>query len=148
MLRTGIGFAKTSAGSCALMGGLPHVRAQLRGALRGMPLLVGHSRKSFLGRLTGALPQALAKGPGWCGSLCNSLLGRRSCRLRRRLRAGTCLPQEGSGASQPSSLAADGRRCRALPRRLPAHAFLSFFRPGDCIALAWRAVNAGCAHAV
>ncbi|KAK9843394.1 hypothetical protein WJX81_000282 [Elliptochloris bilobata] len=53
VLDPGIGFAKTGAGSCALMGGLPRVRAQLRGALRGMPLLVGHSRKSFLGRLTG-----------------------------------------------------------------------------------------------
>jgi hypothetical protein len=50
----GIGFAKTCAGSCALVAGLPRVRAQLRGALRNAPLLVGPSRKKFLGRLTGA----------------------------------------------------------------------------------------------
>lgn len=50
----GIGFAKTGEGNCALVGGLPRVRAQLRGALRGMPLLVGPSRKGFLGQLTGA----------------------------------------------------------------------------------------------
>ena len=67
----GIGFAKTGAGNCALVGGLPRVRAQLRGALRGMPLLVGPSRKGFLGRLTGAGCQGFLQGfPGaahWCG---------------------------------------------------------------------------------
>ena len=63
-MRAGIGFAKTCDGSCALMGGLPRVRKQLRGALRGMPLLVGHSRKKFLGRLTGVLPFRPLQGFG------------------------------------------------------------------------------------
>ncbi len=59
----GIGFAKTCAGSCALVAGLPRVRAQLRGALRNAPLLVGPSRKKFLGRLTGA--QRPQRPPGF-----------------------------------------------------------------------------------
>ena len=46
------------------------MRAQLRGALRGMPLLVGHSRKRFLGRLTGALLSGPCEGSGRLKIIC------------------------------------------------------------------------------
>jgi len=44
----GIGFGKTGAHNLALLAGLGRLRAAL-----GLPVLVGTSRKSFLGRLTG-----------------------------------------------------------------------------------------------
>lgn len=49
----GIGFAKTAEGNCQLIGGLDRVRAQLKGPLHNAPLLVGPSRKGFLGKITG-----------------------------------------------------------------------------------------------
>jgi len=49
----GIGFAKTAEGNCQLIAGLDRVRAQLKGPLHNAPLLVGPSRKGFLGRITG-----------------------------------------------------------------------------------------------
>jgi len=51
--------------AAALVAGLPRVRAQLSGALRNAPLLVGPSRKKFLGRLTGAQqrPPGFAHAP-------------------------------------------------------------------------------------
>jgi dihydropteroate synthase len=59
LLDPGIGFAKTAEQSLALLGGLARLR------LLGRPLLVGPSRKSFIGALTGApagerLPGTLA----------------------------------------------------------------------------------------
>ncbi len=51
---TGIGFAKTSKGNAALIRGLQVVKEQLEPPLNSMPLLVGPSRKGFLGKLTGA----------------------------------------------------------------------------------------------
>ncbi len=59
ILDPGLGFAKTPAHSLALLGALPALRAL------GRPLLVGPSRKSFLGAVTGApvdrrLPGTLA----------------------------------------------------------------------------------------
>ena len=59
LLDPGIGFAKTAAQSVALLAGLPRLRAL------GCPLLVGPSRKSFIGRISGAgveerLPGTLA----------------------------------------------------------------------------------------
>jgi len=59
LLDPGIGFAKTAAQSAALLGGLSRLAAL------GRPLLVGPSRKSFIGALTGApaeerLPGTLA----------------------------------------------------------------------------------------
>lgn len=57
VMPAGIGFAKTAEGNVALIGGLDRVRQQLDGPLHTMPLLVGPSRKGFLGKLTGtALP--------------------------------------------------------------------------------------------
>lgn len=50
----GIGFAKTFDGNAALIAGLPRVRSQLQGCLQGMPLMIGTSRKGFLGKITGA----------------------------------------------------------------------------------------------
>ncbi|KAK9816707.1 hypothetical protein WJX72_004011 [[Myrmecia] bisecta] len=49
----GIGFAKTAAGNLELIAGLQRVREQLSGPLHQMPMLVGPSRKGFLGKLTG-----------------------------------------------------------------------------------------------
>jgi dihydropteroate synthase len=59
LLDPGIGFAKTAQQSLALLAGLPRLRAL------GRPLLVGPSRKSFIGAVTGApagerLPGTLA----------------------------------------------------------------------------------------
>jgi dihydropteroate synthase len=50
----GLGFAKARDGNLQLISGLPRLRAALRGALRHAPLLVGPSRKTFLGLVTGA----------------------------------------------------------------------------------------------
>ena len=49
----GLGFAKARDGNLQLISGLPRLRAALRGALRHAPLLVGPSRKTFLGLVTG-----------------------------------------------------------------------------------------------
>ena len=49
----GIGFAKTDAGNVEVMAGLGQLRARLGGMLGRLPLLVGPSRKGFIGRLTG-----------------------------------------------------------------------------------------------
>jgi len=50
ILDPGIGFAKTASQSLALLAGLARLRAL------GLPLLVGPSRKSFIGAVTGAAP--------------------------------------------------------------------------------------------
>jgi dihydropteroate synthase len=60
LLDPGLGFAKRAEHSLALLAALPRLRARL-----GRPLLVGPSRKSFLGAVTGApvverLPGTLA----------------------------------------------------------------------------------------
>jgi dihydropteroate synthase len=60
ILDPGIGFAKTAEGSLRLLGALSGMRQRL-----GRPLLVGPSRKSFIGKVTGAgvgdrLPGTLA----------------------------------------------------------------------------------------
>ena len=52
----GLGFAKGSEGNLQLLSGLPRLRRGLRGALRHAPLLVGPSRKTFLGLVTGGAP--------------------------------------------------------------------------------------------
>lgn len=56
VLDPGIGFAKTAAQSVALLGALPRLRAA------GFPLMVGPSRKSFLGELLGVAPKERAVG--------------------------------------------------------------------------------------
>lgn len=50
----GIGFAKNLKGNLEIMGGLHRIRSQLQGAIQGMPMLLGPSRKGFLGKLTGS----------------------------------------------------------------------------------------------
>ena len=52
----GLGFGKTSEQNLALLGSLPEL-----GRL-GLPILVGASRKSFLGQVTGAPPEARLPG--------------------------------------------------------------------------------------
>ena len=56
LLDPGLGFAKTQASNLTLLSHLPDVRRALDapGALRRAPLLLGPSRKGFLGRITGA----------------------------------------------------------------------------------------------
>jgi dihydropteroate synthase len=56
VLDPGIGFAKTAEQSLALLAGLPRLRAL------GRPLLVGPSRKSFIGAVTGAPVEARLPG--------------------------------------------------------------------------------------
>jgi 2-amino-4-hydroxy-6-hydroxymethyldihydropteridine diphosphokinase/dihydropteroate synthase len=61
LLDPGLGFAKTEDGNLQLLRRLPDVRAAVDapGALRHAGLLLGPSRKGFLGRITGvwaALP--------------------------------------------------------------------------------------------
>ena len=51
----GIGFAKNMDGNLEIMSGLQRIRSQLKGAIQGMPMLIGPSRKGFLGKLTGSL---------------------------------------------------------------------------------------------
>ncbi|KAL6758375.1 Dihydropteroate synthase-like protein [Haematococcus lacustris] len=53
ILDPGVGFAKTAEGSLELIRHLPDMRQVLQGAYRAGPLLVGPSRKGFLGKLTG-----------------------------------------------------------------------------------------------
>ena len=55
----GIGFAKTGEGNCQLMAGLARIRQQLAGPLHAAPLLVGPSRKGFLGKITGVWMRTL-----------------------------------------------------------------------------------------
>jgi dihydropteroate synthase len=59
LLDPGIGFGKTVAHNLALLRGLPTLAARL-----GRPLVVGLSRKNFLGRLTGIEDPVGRDGPG------------------------------------------------------------------------------------
>jgi dihydropteroate synthase len=56
VLDPGIGFAKTAGQSLALLGDLSHLRRT------GFPILVGPSRKSFLGQVLGVAPQDRVTG--------------------------------------------------------------------------------------
>eukprot|EP00878_Enallax_costatus_P022931 GHUV01024370.1.p1 GENE.GHUV01024370.1~~GHUV01024370.1.p1 ORF type:complete len:496 (+),score=157.98 GHUV01024370.1:1189-2676(+) len=54
ILDPGLGFSKTSEGNAQLLGNLQNMRREmLRGVWGRMPLLVGPSRKRFIGKLTG-----------------------------------------------------------------------------------------------
>jgi 2-amino-4-hydroxy-6-hydroxymethyldihydropteridine diphosphokinase / dihydropteroate synthase len=53
ILDPGIGFAKTPEDNVRLVAGVQKLRDALPGYLRGLPMLVGPSRKGFLGRITG-----------------------------------------------------------------------------------------------
>jgi dihydropteroate synthase len=53
ILDPGLGFSKTGEHNLELIGGLPRLRAALPPPLRHLPLLLGPSRKSFLGQITG-----------------------------------------------------------------------------------------------
>jgi dihydropteroate synthase len=72
----GLGFAKTAEQSLALIAGLPRLRAAL-----GRPVLLGPSRKSFLGGLVGGAPPA-ARDAGTAGACVAGLvLGARLFRV-------------------------------------------------------------------
>jgi len=58
VLDPGIGFAKDKDSNLQLLRNLPAVRPGAPGALRNAPLLVGPSRKGFLGSLAGGRPPA------------------------------------------------------------------------------------------
>ncbi|AGO83465.1 HPPK domain and Pterin binding domain containing protein [Pandoravirus salinus] len=60
MLDPGIGFGKSLADNVALAGGA----ARLRAALGGYPVLIGASRKSFLGKATAAAAKKRARDAG------------------------------------------------------------------------------------
>lgn len=53
ILDPGLGFAKTVQGNLQLMAQLERLQGLLRPPLRGLPLLLGPSRKGFLGKVTG-----------------------------------------------------------------------------------------------
>jgi dihydropteroate synthase len=65
----GLGFAKTAEQSLALLAGVPRLLARL-----GRPLLLGPSRKSFLGPLLGGVPPA-ERDAGTAGACVAGLLG-------------------------------------------------------------------------
>ncbi|MBN1771052.1 MAG: dihydropteroate synthase, partial [Deltaproteobacteria bacterium] len=64
----GLGFAKRLEDNLALLAGLPALRAGL-----GRPVMVGPSRKSFIGGLTGAGPEA--RLPGTLAAVAAAVLG-------------------------------------------------------------------------
>ena len=66
VLDPGLGFAKTAEHSVALLAGLSRLRAL------GCPILVGPSRKSFIGRLTGAAAED--RLPGTIAAVVASIL--------------------------------------------------------------------------
>lgn len=53
VLDPGLGFAKEAEDNINLIAGLPRLRDSLPRHIRGLPLLLGPSRKGFLGKLTG-----------------------------------------------------------------------------------------------
>lgn len=68
ILDPGLGFAKRLEDNLALLAALPALRARL-----GRPLLVGPSRKSFIGGVTGAGPDA--RLPGTLAAVAAAVLG-------------------------------------------------------------------------
>jgi hypothetical protein len=99
----GIGFAKTGEGNCQLMAGLRRIRQQLAGPLHAAPLLVGPSRKGFLGRITGGWPCAPSTTKALRSSAVNWLCMHAvallpmlvaSAQAMRRQRRGTLLQQQ------------------------------------------------------
>jgi len=74
VLDPGLGFAKTPADSLRLLGGLARLRREfLPGVLGRLPLLVGASRKGFLGALTGGCGRR-PRGGGGSGPYAVALL--------------------------------------------------------------------------
>ncbi len=69
VLDPGLGFAKTRAGSVELLARLQDMQHALEGIYGRMPLLVGPSRKGFLGALTGELPTCLPDWLLWAASI-------------------------------------------------------------------------------
>jgi 2-amino-4-hydroxy-6-hydroxymethyldihydropteridine diphosphokinase/dihydropteroate synthase len=53
ILDPGIGFAKTAEGNFRLIAQLSRLQGLLRAQVKGLPLLLGPSRKGFLGKVTG-----------------------------------------------------------------------------------------------
>ena len=81
----GIGFAKTAEHNLALLAALPELAARVE-----VPLLVGASRKSFLGRMLGDAPvdardEATLATTVWCFDARRR--GRARARRRRVVRA-------------------------------------------------------------
>lgn len=50
-------------GNLETMSNLPRIRSQLKGSIQGMPMLLGPSRKGFLGKLTGNLAACTCSHP-------------------------------------------------------------------------------------
>jgi dihydropteroate synthase len=100
ILDPGIGFAKTAAQSLALLARLPELRSL------GRPLLVGPSRKSFIGAATGAaLEERL---PGTLAAVAAAVLaGAEWVRVhdvgaaRQAARLAAAIRDAGSGAARP-----------------------------------------------
>ena len=117
----GIGFAKTQAGNCSLMGGMERVRSALQGPFRHLPILAGPSRKGFLGRLTG-VPLACLPPPPLTRhvyisitSCCNTVIGASAAcvsdsspaaKAQHILKTGVCAGHEASQRDVASAAAA------------------------------------------
>lgn len=74
VLDPGLGFSKTSEGNAQLLGHLQQMRREtLRGVWGRMPLLVGPSRKRFIGKLTGTW--------GYSISMSSATVSQKSCNM-------------------------------------------------------------------
>ena len=76
----GVGFAKNMEGNLEIMSGLQRIRSQLKGSLQGMPMLLGPSRKGFLGKLTGSIaPCICSLAACYASSICSAGLCCQMC---------------------------------------------------------------------
>lgn len=88
ILDPGVGFSKALAGNLQLLTSADDIRASMPGPLRRAPVLVGHSRKRFLGHITGkeaATDRDVASAAG-C-----ALAVQHGADIVRVHRVGTCL---------------------------------------------------------
>jgi 2-amino-4-hydroxy-6-hydroxymethyldihydropteridine diphosphokinase/dihydropteroate synthase len=72
ILDPGIGFAKTSEGSTELVANLPAFRSHISEPYKALPVLLGASRKKFLGQMIGR-PEEEAAGRDWASCAINAI---------------------------------------------------------------------------
>ena len=72
ILDPGIGFAKTPEGSTELVANLPTFRSHISEPYKALPVLLGASRKKFLGHMIGR-PEEDASGRDWASCAINAI---------------------------------------------------------------------------
>ena len=72
ILDPGIGFAKTPEGSTELVANLPTFRSHISEPYKALPILLGASRKKFLGHMIGR-PEEDASGRDWASCAINAI---------------------------------------------------------------------------